>query len=445
MPAADTPPAALPATPPAAPALRDLPTDVIAVTNLVRTGRARTRQTIAEHTGMGRNTVSSVLSDAVDAGLLTHDGSAPSTGGRAPDRWRFRHEAGAVMCMAVHSTTLRLAITDLAGNNLTSQIVDWPITNGPDATLDEGARRLRLMAAGIGLPVWCAGVSLIGPINQATGRPVAPPIMPGWDDFDVVGALSDRLGVPVAVDNDVNTMLAGYVYSPQRENTTTASASPSPSSSAPLSVPAPSQGEASSAERPSDLLYIQIGTGIGAGIRAGGFIHHGADGAAGDIGHVRVASNDSVPCRCGRAGCLEAVAGGWAVLRDARRAAAEGLSPFLRQRLTTRGELSIDDVVDGVTAGDTECVTLMVRSASAVGDALAMIVSFFNPARVILAGPMPQGCPMFLDVVRRIVTERALGLATDSLEIEVTSAGMDDERRGTAVMAVWGLFRTILA
>ena len=110
---------------------------------------------------------------------------------------------------------------------------------------------------------------------------------------------------------------------------------------------------------------------------------------------MRVSGSDAVVCRCGRTGCLEAVAGGWAVLRDARRAGAEGISPFLRERLGSAGDLTIDDVVAGVAAGDTECVTLMVRSATAVGDALAMIVSCFNPGRVILAGSMPQGCAMF--------------------------------------------------
>ena len=136
------------------------------------------------------------------------------------------------------------------------------------------------------------------------------------------------------------------------------------------------------------------------------------------------------------------MAGGWAVLRDARRAGAEGISPFLRERLGSAGDLTINDVVAGVAAGDTECVTLMVRSATAVGAALAMIVSCFNPGRVILAGPMPQGCAMFLQVLRgRIVNERALALATKHLEILPARDGADDEMRGTAVLAVNAVFR----
>ncbi|PHP52766.1 ROK family protein [Actinomyces ruminis] len=139
------------------------------------------------------------------------------------------------------------------------------------------------------------------------------------------------------------------------------------------------------------------------------------------------------------------MAGGWALLRDARRAAVEGLSPHLKECLDQSGELTTEDIVAGVNAGDTECVTLMVRSATAVGDALAMLVSFFNPGQVVLAGPMPQGCPMFLDVVKRIVDERALSLATAGLEILPAASGLDDELRGCALLAVCSVFKAATA
>ena len=377
--------------------------DVITVADHVRTGAGRTRQQLARATGMGRNTVSTLLNTAVDLGLVCPNGAGPSTGGRAPETWRFRHEEGLVLVTGVHTSTLHLAVTDLAGTPVNRLILAWPISRGPTATLAKAAEQLRDMAAPLEQTVWAAGVSLPGPIDQETGRPTAPPIMPGWDGFDVVGAMTGALGAPAVAANDVNTMLLGYA------------------------TDLPDRAE----RRLQDVLYVQVGTGIGAGLMSHGVLHWGADGAAGDIGHVRVSGSDAVVCRCGRTGCLEAVAGGWAVLRDARRAGAEGISPFLRERLGS--------------AGDTECVTLMVRSATAVGDALAMIVSCFNPGRVILAGPMPQGCAMFLQVARRIVNERALALATKHLEILPARDGADDEMRGTAVLAVNAVFRRAMS
>ena len=387
-------------------------TDVLTVVDLVRRGRASTRQQLAQMTGMGRNTISSLLNTAVALGLIAPNGSGPSTGGRAPATWRFRQEDGLVLVAGVHSSTLRLAVTDLGGAPVECRTLPWSITRGPAPTLAEAAARLRDMVGPLDRPVWAAGASLPGPIDQESGRPTAPPIMPGWDGFDVVAGMEEALGVPAGTSNDVNTMLLGHAVTLQDQ----------------------------AHRRPRDILYLQVGTGIGAGLMSNGLLHRGADGAAGDIGHVRVTGNDAVVCRCGRTGCLEAVAGGWAVMRDARRAGAEGTSPFLRERLAGSDDLTINDVVAGVTAGDTECVTLMVRSATAVGDALAMIVSFFNPGRVVLAGPMPQGCPLFLQVARRIVDERALALATHDLELVPAEDSLDDEMRGTAILAVNALF-----
>ena len=387
-------------------------TDVLTVVDLVRRGRASTRQQLAQMTGMGRNTISSLLNTAVSLGLVAPNGSGPSTGGRAPATWRFRQEDGLVLVAGVHSSTLRLAVTDLGGAPVECRTLPWSITRGPAPTLAEAAARLRDMVGPLDRPVWAAGASLPGPIDQESGRPTAPPIMPGWDGFDVVAVMEEALGVPAVTSNDVNTMLLGHAVTLQDQ----------------------------AHRRPRDILYLQVGTGIGAGLMSNGLLHRGADGAAGDIGHVRVTGNDAVVCRCGRTGCLEAVAGGWAVMRDARRAGAEGTSPFLRERLAGSDDLTIDDVVAGVAAGDTECVTLMVRSATAVGDALAMIVSFFNPGQVVLAGPMPQGCPLFLQVARRIVDERALALATHDLELVPAEDSLDDEMRGTAILAVNALF-----
>ena len=387
-------------------------TDVLTVVDLVRRGRASTRQQLAQMTGMGRNTISSLLNTAVALGLIAPNGSGPSTGGRAPATWRFRQEDGLVLVAGVHSSTLRLAVTDLGGAPVECRTLPWSITRGPAPTLAEAAARLRDMVEPLDRPVWAAGASLPGPIDQESGRPTAPPIMPGWDGFDVVAVMEEALGVPAVTSNDVNTMLLGHAVTLQDQ----------------------------AHRKPRDILYLQVGTGIGAGLMSNGLLHRGADGAAGDIGHVRVTGNDAVVCRCGRTGCLEAVAGGWAVMRDARRAGAEGTSPFLRERLAGSDDLTIDDVVAGVAAGDTECVTLMVRSATAVGDALAMIVSFFNPGQVVLAGPMPQGCPLFLQVARRIVDERALALATHDLELVPAEDSLDDEMRGTAILAVNALF-----
>ena len=280
-------------------------TDVLTVVDLVRRGRASTRQQLAQMTGMGRNTISSLLNTAVALGLIAPNGSGPSTGGRAPATWRFRQEDGLVLVAGVHSSTLRLAVTDLGGAPVECRTLPWSITRGPAPTLAEAAARLRDMVGPLDRPVWAAGASLPGPIDQESGRPTAPPIMPGWDGFDVVAVMEEALGVPAVTSNDVNTMLLGHAVTLQDQ----------------------------AHRRPRDILYLQVGTGIGAGLMSNGLLHRGADGAAGDIGHVRVTGNDAVVCRCGRTGCLEAVAGGVA---ESGRAEASRRTALSGPRATAR-------------------------------------------------------------------------------------------------------------
>ena len=145
------------------------------------------------------------------------------------------------------------------------------------------------------------GIGIPGPVAFASGQPVNPPIMPGWDGFSIPEWLSQRYGdAPVLVDNDVNTMALGEHWAHWRDV--------------------------------EHLLYVKVGTGIGCGIVVDRRIHRGAEGAAGDIGHVVVTDSEDVTCRCGNTGCLEAVAGGRALARQLAAAGydAEGSRDVVR-------------------------------------------------------------------------------------------------------------------
>src|SRR5690606_1731717 len=146
-----------------------------------------------------------------------------------------------------------------------------------------------------------------GPVDFESGRPVAPPIMPGWNGFDVRRQFEHRYDAPVWVDNDVNLLTFGE--------------------------------RARRKDDHLDLIYCKIGSGIGAGLLSHGHVHRGANGAAGGIGHVR-GRDSGAPCRCGKLGCLEAVAGGWAMIRDALADIEAGASGALANAVAAGEELT---------------------------------------------------------------------------------------------------------
>ncbi|GAB3106651.1 ROK family protein [Streptomyces calidiresistens] len=360
---------------------------------LVRDGRPRTRAELAAESGLARSTVAERLDALLDSGLLCHTDKGPSTGGRPPSLYAFNPGARVVLAGDIGATHLTAALTDLSGEVLAEENVSLDVAAGPEAVLKELCRlggvlldradraRGDLMGIGIGLP---------GPVEHLSGRPTNPPIMPGWDGFDVPGFVSERLGAVTLVDNDVNIMALG-------------------------------EHRAHWAEA-EHMIYVKVATGIGSGLIAGGRLHRGSQGVAGDMGHVRLPHGAELPCRCGNVGCLEAVAGGSAL---ARRLTELG-SP-----VRTSGE-----VAALARGGSVAALTLVRQAGRDIGEVLATAVSLFNPSVIVIGGALSVAGEHLIAGVREVVYQRSLPLATRDLRIVQSRAGERAGIHGAALMVV---------
>jgi predicted NBD/HSP70 family sugar kinase len=271
--------------------------------------------------------------------------------------------------------------------------LDMDIADGPDRVLtwlDERFAELLAKAGKTAEDVRGIGIGVPGPVAFATGQPVNPPIMPGWDGFSIPDWFADRYTAPVLVDNDVNIMALGEHFSHWRDT--------------------------------DHLLFIKVGTGIGCGIVAGRLIHRGAQGAAGDIGHIRVPGNEEVLCRCGNVGCLEAIAGGRAL---ARRLSEAGL-----KAADTR------DVVALTRAGEPLAVRMVREAGRSLGQVLAGSVNFFNPAAIVIGGDLGEAHEQLLAGVREVIFERSLPLATRDLHTAPSRLGDRAGAVGAAIMVI---------
>jgi predicted NBD/HSP70 family sugar kinase len=330
----------------------------------------------------------------IEAGLVVEGGAMASTGGRPATRLAFDASSGIVLVGDLGATHARIGVTDLAGDVLLEVAADNDIASGPVAVLDWLCDEFRHVLATLGQPaaaVRGVGIGVPGPVEHASGRPVSPPIMPGWDGFDVVGYLQRSFPVPVLVDNDVNIMALGEYWTHYRDDL-------------------------------DDLLFVKIGTGIGSGIVASGSIQRGAQGAAGDLGHVRVENHDEAVCRCGNVGCVEAVAGGQAL---ADRLAAQGY-----------GVTNARGVADLVAAGDRAATRLLREAGRTLGQVLAAAVNILNPGVIVVGGDIAEGHEQLLAGVREVVYERSLPLATRDLRLVSSQLGDGAGVRGAAVMVI---------
>lgn len=363
------------------------------VFQLLRDGQPRTRAELAQLTGLARSTVTARVDALMRVGLIAPVGGATSTGGRPPSLFALNPAARLVVGADLGATHALVVVADLSGTVLAEERAELSIASGPDSVLGwlcEAVARLLKEAGRSAADLGAIGIGLPGPVEHDTGRPINPPIMPGWDRVDVPALVQQHFDVPVLVDNDVNIMALGE--------------------------------QATAWPDTADLMLIKVATGIGAGIISSGQLQRGAQGTAGDLGHVRVPRGDGVACRCGNTGCLEALAGG----------------PALAAVLSAEGKQanSSQDVIDLVRSGDLQAIQAVRQAGRDIGDVLATCVNLVNPSVIVIGGRLAQAGEHLLAGIREVVYRRSLPLATEHLLIAPSVAGQRAGVLGAVSLAI---------
>lgn len=359
----------------------------------LRDGRPRTRAELSNITGLSRPTVTQRIDQLLELGLVAPVEDAVSTGGRPSSQIAFNPRAQVVIAADLGAIHGRIAMTDLNGELLAELSTVQDIADGPEVAIEWIIRSIHDLLPQLNYTpeeVAGIGIGVPGPVEFSTGRPINPPIMPGWDRFDIPAAIRTSFNAPVLVDNDVNIMALGEL--------------------------------STSWEGVTDLIFVKVATGIGAGIISGGTLRRGANGAAGDIGHVALARAADTPCPCGNRGCLEAVASG--------RALAKALST---------AELKLErpsDVVALAKAGDVSAIQAIRQAGRDIGEVLTACVSLMNPSTIVIGGTMAQAAEHLVAGVREVVYARSIPISTEHLTIAPSRAAGNAAIFGAAQLAI---------
>jgi predicted NBD/HSP70 family sugar kinase len=359
---------------------------------LIREHTATTRTEVGAQTGLSRTAVAARVGALVGTGLVRETDDGSSGVGRPPSRLMFDTTAGVVLAAAVGRSRTQVAVCDLAGVPLIEAEVGQELGVGPDELMPRviAALAKTLHRAGRdAASVRGIGLSIPGTVSPERRCSQNSPIMPGWNGVPLDGYF-ERFGAPVFVENDTNVIalserdghLAGF----------------------------------------ADALIVKASTGFGAGIMSGGAIQHGALGAAGEIGHVRYAPAKGVPCRCGEVGCIEAVAGGWALVRNMREKG--------------RDVDHVRDVTALATSGDADARREVRRSGRRFGEVLAGAVTLLNPGLIVIGGDMLPAYDLFVAGLRESLYRDASAIATRDLQIRPATYGAQSGVRGCATLAL---------
>jgi glucokinase-like ROK family protein len=364
------------------------------------------RHALAGRLDCSRSKANALTAGLIEQGLLAETGLQASSGGRRPEMLQLAHGLGVVIGVDLGATSLDVAVMrpDLAV--LAHHAEEADVRAGPGVVLARVRDVMRELLARCGVSpkkVIGIGMGVPGPVDFASAQLVNPPLMPEWDSFSIRDYLGEAFTAPVFVDNDVNLMALGELWRLQR------------------SLP--------------NFLVIKVGTGIGCGIVCHGEVYRGANGSAGDVGHICV-DQAGPRCHCGNPGCVEAMAAAPAITRLAAEAAQAGESPALAQVLRANGRLSAMDVGQASRNGDAAANAIIQRAGSLIGQMLASVVNFFNPSHVFIGGGVTQIGPLFLASVRQSVYHRSLALSTRHLEIQYTPLGGQAGLVGAGALAM---------
>jgi predicted NBD/HSP70 family sugar kinase len=360
---------------------------------LIKERRDITRTEIGQLTGLSRTAVSARVAALAAQGLVIERDLAPSTGGRPASFVTFNADGGVVLSAAIGRSRTRLAVCNLAGDILAASDIDQEPGLGPDDLMPDIVKRLDALLDDSGLhdeKIYGVGVNLPGTVDRDRGCSLDSPIMSGWDGVPLPPYFAELTSAPVILDNDANVIAL-----------------------------AERRGDRQAFD---DLLVLKASTGLGAGIIAGGSLQRGAVQAAGEFGHNKTPAAAGLPCRCGDTGCLEAIAGGWALVRALQ---ADG-----------RAVGHLRDVVELAHSGDPDARRMIRDSGRHVGEVLAHAVNLLNPAVLVVAGDMAGAYDIFVAGLRETLYGNATALATRVLQVVPSTYGDRSGVVGSATMVL---------
>jgi len=381
---------------------------VMRVLNLIRAEGPITRRELANRTGLNRSTLSEVVVRLLDQSLIHEAGNYKSVDGR---RFRTLEIKGTGYVVVGIEFTGEMTHTLVA--NLASEVLwreDRPVPRGSskedilvciEVAIEAALREARR----IGNHVIGIGHADVGPVDAAEESVVMSSVAPNWRDVPLRKMLAEKFNLPVFVQNVSNTMVLAEAW----------------------------WGVGRGVE---DILYVFLGNGIGVAYYHNGEVLGGATNCLGELGHT-IVDKDGPMCECGSRGCLEAIAGGKAIVRGVKDYIESGVLTMMSDSSNYNLEkLSLDDVVRAAQEGDKLCTTVLGEATEYLSIGVVNAVNLFNPDIVIFGGTLAKSHDLVIDSIKRSIKARCLPNTVGELKMEISSFGEDGPALGAATLAI---------
>jgi predicted NBD/HSP70 family sugar kinase len=380
----------------------------LSVLELIHASPAISRIELAECSGLSSAAITGIIGSLIRKGLLTEEVAAGRAIGRKRVTLRLRSSLGYVVGIDLGTFNLRIALTDLNGDVVTTKQTQTHIEEGRERVLERCFATVRELIAEAGIAasdLLGIGVAFSGMIDVHNGVILSYPRLgqvEQWRNVPLREIVEREFGLPCLVEDSVRAVATSEKFSGGGANF-------------------------------GDFVYVDVGMGVGAAIFINGQIYRGFNGSAGEFGHMTV-DVDGPLCCCGSNGCLEALASGATVIESVRIAIQKGVVSRIHEKCGgDLGGITLEMIAEAAFQNDSLAYRALSEAASHIGAASADLVNLLNPQAIIFGGALFRAAPdLLLDHVRRIIRQRAMEKSVNDVLLATSTLSSDAGAHGMA-------------
>ncbi|MCX7919294.1 MAG: ROK family protein [bacterium] len=381
------------------------------ILNLIRKRGPLSRTDIFKTTNIRITTITDIVKELIDTGMVIEVGSKASTGGRKPILLSINPDAGYIIGVDIRATIIRGIATDLKSQIIAQQSRDILQQSSGEAILGDTKEVIRSLLQSVPdrKKLFGIGVSIAAMINSVAGEVVYAANIPGWHHLPIKQLLEQEFQIPVYVEATARAAALG-------------------------------ERAFGCGQGIDDMIFYHIGMGIGAGIISHGKLYRGADEFAGEIGHT-VIDEFGPACRCGNFGCLEALASAKAIRDHALAAIEKGVESVLPELVENDySKITAETVSKGAEKGDKLCRRILQEAGAHLGIGAANLINILNPKLLIVGGGLSKAGEFIMEPLLRTLQERSLAVSAKSVKVVPSMLGDNAAPLGATTLVLKQIF-----
>ncbi len=371
-------------------------------------GAPLSRVQLARLTGLNKTTVSSLIEELLERGLVHQIGLDTSGGGRPATLFELNPQAGCIIGVELGVDFISAILTDFVGQILWRCQQETDSTEPQEAIITHALRlvdKAQSVSQSCGARLLGLGLALPGMVDVQNGVLLFSPNLQ-WRNVALGQIFAEHIQGPVFVDNDATAAALGeHLFGAARQA--------------------------------HNFIFLIAGVGLGSGLFLNGDLYRGVGGIAGEIGHTSVTMDRSRPCRCGNRGCWETFGNQYSLIERVRALLEVGRNSLIpRLMAEQKAPLSLPLVAQAADASDTVALEALAETGAIIGAGVANLINIFNPEMVVIGGAMSIAGEHLLPTIKEAVQERALAEMRRQVQVLLSAFGPDASVMGAVALVV---------